>query len=139
MVDCIGEHSHEILSMAHCASISQGGQREQSNARSIAMCSYAFFIPALHVTHSVPCPAESETVAREDPSIFGYNLMNEPRSQEELYIIQRVTTDDLALPYNISYNQGNDLQQWVENMAGYVKSIDPVHLLTIGNERRRCI
>ena len=69
---------------------------------------------------------------REDPSIFGYNLMNEPRSQEELYIIQRVTTDDLALPYNISYNQGNDLQQWVENMAAYVKSIDPIHLLTIG-------
>ena len=69
---------------------------------------------------------------REDPAIFGYNLMNEPRSQEELYIIQRITTDDLALPYNISYNQGNDLQQWIENMAGYIKGIDPVHMLTIG-------
>ena len=62
--------------------------------------------------------------------------MNEPRSQNELYIIQRITTDDLALPYNISYNQGNDLQQWIENMAGYVKSIDPVHLLTIGGLRQ---
>ncbi|KAK9811999.1 hypothetical protein WJX73_007485 [Symbiochloris irregularis] len=71
---------------------------------------------------------------REDPTIFGYNLMNEPRSQNELFIIQRVTTDALALPYNISYNQGNDLQQWIEDMAGYVKSIDPIHLLTIGSE-----
>ena len=69
---------------------------------------------------------------REDPTIFSYDLMNEPRSQQDLYLIARVTTDALQQPYNLSYNQGNDLQQWVTNMAGYVKSIDPIHLLTIG-------
>ena len=68
---------------------------------------------------------------REDPSIFGYNLMNEPRSQSELYIVRRQTTDGSRM-YNISYNPGDDLQHWIEDMAGYVKSMDPIHLLSTG-------
>ena len=68
---------------------------------------------------------------REDPTIFGYNLMNEPRSQRELYLIRRQTTDGSKM-YNISYNPANDLQSWIEDMASYVKSIDPIHLLSTG-------
>ena len=68
---------------------------------------------------------------REDPSIFGYNLMNEPRSQAELYITQRKTTDGSKI-YNISYNPADDLQSWIEDMASYIKNIDPIHLLSTG-------
>ena len=68
---------------------------------------------------------------REDPSIFGYNLMNEPRSQSELYVVKRTTTDG-SREYNISYNPANDLQSWIEDMATYIKSIDPIHLLSTG-------
>lgn len=70
-------------------------------------------------------------VCREDPTIFGYNLMNEPRSQAELYIIKRQTNDGSKI-YNISYNPGDDLQKWIEDMAGYIKSMDPIHLLSTG-------
>lgn len=75
---------------------------------------------------------------REDPTIFGYNLMNEPRSQAELYIVKRVTTDG-SKEYNISYNPANDLQKWIEDMASYVKSIDPIHLLSTGVQFFFCI
>ena len=68
---------------------------------------------------------------RDDPTIFGYNLMNEPRSQAELYIVVRQTTDGSKI-YNISYNPADDLQSWIEDMAAYVKSLDPIHLLSTG-------
>jgi mannan endo-1,4-beta-mannosidase len=68
---------------------------------------------------------------REDPSIFGYNLMNEPRSQAELYVVRRTTSDGSKI-YNISYNPADDLQNWINDMAAYVKSIDPIHLLSTG-------
>ena len=71
-------------------------------------------------------------LCREDPSIFGYNLMNEPRSQAELYITQRKTTDGSKI-YNISYNPADDLQSWIEDMAAYIKAIDPIHLLSTGS------
>lgn len=57
--------------------------------------------------------------------------MNEPRSQSELYIVRRQTTDGSRM-YNISYNPGDDLQHWIEDMASYVKSMDPIHLLSTG-------
>lgn len=57
--------------------------------------------------------------------------MNEPRSQAELYITQRKTTDGSKI-YNISYNPADDLQSWIEDMAAYVKAIDPIHLLSTG-------
>ncbi len=57
--------------------------------------------------------------------------MNEPRSQAELYIVVRETTDG-SKQYNISYNPANDLQTWIEDMAAYVKSLDPIHLLSTG-------
>ncbi|CAI5488998.1 unnamed protein product, partial [Closterium sp. Naga37s-1] len=51
---------------------------------------------------------------REDPTIFGWELMNEPR----------VYADPL----------GDVLQAWITDMAAYVKSLDPNHLLSIGSE-----
>ena len=70
----------------------------------------------------------TSAACREDPTILGYNLMNEPRSQAELYLVVRQTTDG-SKQYNISYNPADDLQAWIEDMAAYVKSLDPIHLL----------
>ncbi|KAL0929034.1 hypothetical protein M5K25_000974 [Dendrobium thyrsiflorum] len=51
---------------------------------------------------------------KEDPTIFAWELMNEARCQAD--------------------PSGNKLQSWIEEMALYVKSIDPKHLLEIGIE-----
>ncbi|XP_038681023.1 mannan endo-1,4-beta-mannosidase 4-like [Tripterygium wilfordii] len=51
---------------------------------------------------------------KDDPTIFAWELMNEPRS-----------TTDLS---------GKQVQSWVEEMAAYLKSIDQNHLLDIGLE-----
>ncbi|XP_020597042.1 mannan endo-1,4-beta-mannosidase 6-like [Phalaenopsis equestris] len=51
---------------------------------------------------------------KDDPTIFAWELINEPRSP----------TDP----------SGNMLQSWIEEMAFHVKSIDPNHLLEIGLE-----
>ncbi|KAG4916749.1 hypothetical protein JHK87_054306 [Glycine soja] len=51
---------------------------------------------------------------KDDPAIFAWELMNEPRSQHD--------------------NSGKVIQQWVIEMAAYVKSIDSNHLLEIGLE-----
>ena len=69
---------------------------------------------------------------RDDPAIFGWDLMNEPRSTADLYVQQRRAATGPV--YNITFNSGDALQSWITDMAAYVKSIDPVHLLTIGSE-----
>ncbi|XP_077251052.1 mannan endo-1,4-beta-mannosidase 2-like isoform X2 [Tasmannia lanceolata] len=51
---------------------------------------------------------------RNDPTIFAWELINEPRC--------------------ISDASGDTLQDWIEEMAGFVKSIDRNHLLTLGLE-----
>ncbi|XP_058101029.1 mannan endo-1,4-beta-mannosidase 2-like [Magnolia sinica] len=51
---------------------------------------------------------------RNDPTIFAWELINEPRC-----------TSDAS---------GDTLQDWIEEMAGFVKSIDKNHLLTVGLE-----
>ncbi|KNA11219.1 hypothetical protein SOVF_137180 [Spinacia oleracea] len=51
---------------------------------------------------------------KDDPTIFAWELMNEPRC----------TSDP----------SGDKLQAWIQEMAAYVKSIDPKHLLEIGLE-----
>eukprot|EP01025_Chloroclados_australasicus_P004944 TRINITY_DN11367_c0_g1_i3.p1 TRINITY_DN11367_c0_g1~~TRINITY_DN11367_c0_g1_i3.p1 ORF type:complete len:843 (-),score=98.48 TRINITY_DN11367_c0_g1_i3:7-2208(-) len=71
---------------------------------------------------------------KEDPAIFGYNLMNEPRSKYDLYVVVRESNDPSVGQYNITYNNGSALQNWIEDVALFVKEIDPIHLLTIGEE-----
>ncbi|KAH7654097.1 Mannan endo-1,4-beta-mannosidase protein [Dioscorea alata] len=51
---------------------------------------------------------------KDDPTIFAWELINEPRCPSD--------------------PSGDKLQAWIEEMASYVKSIDPVHLLEIGEE-----
>ncbi|URE04009.1 Cellulase (glycosyl hydrolase family 5) [Musa troglodytarum] len=51
---------------------------------------------------------------KDDPTIFAWELMNEPRCMSDA--------------------SGDTLQEWIEEMAAYVKSIDKNHLLTIGLE-----
>lgn len=51
---------------------------------------------------------------RDDPTIFGWELINEPRCM----------TDP----------SGDTLQDWLEEMSMFIKSIDRNHLLTIGLE-----
>lgn len=51
---------------------------------------------------------------KDDPTIFAWELMNEPRC--------------------LSDPTGDTLQAWIEEMAVYVKSIDRKHLLEIGVE-----
>ncbi|KAM0933636.1 putative mannan endo-1,4-beta-mannosidase [Dioscorea sansibarensis] len=51
---------------------------------------------------------------RDDPAIFAWELINEPECRSDA--------------------TGDTLQDWLEEMAAYVKSIDKKHLLTIGLE-----
>lgn len=51
---------------------------------------------------------------KDDPTILAWELINEPRCSSD--------------------PSGDTLQTWIEEMASYVKSIDPVHLLEIGVE-----
>ncbi|KAL6597486.1 hypothetical protein ACP70R_046926 [Stipagrostis hirtigluma subsp. patula] len=51
---------------------------------------------------------------RDDPTILAWELINEPRCPSD--------------------PSGDMLQAWIEEMASYVKSIDPGHLLEIGVE-----
>ncbi|KAK3015791.1 hypothetical protein RJ639_007216 [Escallonia herrerae] len=56
----------------------------------------------------------SNITYKDDPTIFAWELMNEPRC----------TSDP----------SGDKLQEWIEEMAVYVKRIDPKHLVEIGLE-----
>ncbi|WOL20627.1 mannan endo-1,4-beta-mannosidase 1 [Canna indica] len=51
---------------------------------------------------------------KNDPTIFAWELMNEPRCQSDL--------------------SGHTIQEWIREMAAYVKSIDNKHLLEVGLE-----
>lgn len=56
---------------------------------------------------------------KDEPAIFAWELMNEPRYQD-------VSADE--------NKSGATLRKWVDEMASYVKSIDPNHLVGTGME-----
>ncbi|WP_410496129.1 X2-like carbohydrate binding domain-containing protein [Cellulosilyticum sp. ST5] len=56
---------------------------------------------------------------KDDPTIFAWDLMNEPRYQD-------VSTTENT--------QGITLRKWVDEMAGYIKSLDPNHMVSVGIE-----
>eukprot|EP01018_Ginkgo_biloba_P031702 Gb_04336 [translate_table: standard] len=58
--------------------------------------------------------ASSSIAYKDDPTIFAWELMNEPRC--------------------LSDPSGNTLQAWIQEMAAYVKSVDGEHLVEIGTE-----
>ena len=74
----------------------------------------------------------SGRVYRDDPTLFGFDLMNEPRSTADLYITQRKAATGPV--YNLTFNNGSAAQDWLADMAAWTKSLDPVHLLTVGSE-----
>ncbi|CAH2077697.1 unnamed protein product [Thlaspi arvense] len=51
---------------------------------------------------------------RNDPTIFAWELINEPRCSSDV--------------------SGDTLQDWIDEMTGFIKSIDGKHLLTVGLE-----
>lgn len=59
----------------------------------------------------------SGVVYKEDPTIFAWNLINEPRCESWL----------------VEGCEGR-LQGWIEEMSAYVKLLDPNHLVTVGGE-----
>ncbi|KAL0423205.1 UNVERIFIED_CONTAM: putative mannan endo-1,4-beta-mannosidase 9 [Sesamum radiatum] len=56
----------------------------------------------------------TEVAYKDDPTIFAWELMNEPRCQSDL--------------------SGKPIQDWVAEMSAYLKSMDKNHLLEIGME-----
>ena len=53
---------------------------------------------------------------KDDPTIFAWELANEPRASSD------------------QYGKNNVLYNWVAEMSAYVKSIDPNHMVAIGDE-----
>lgn len=51
---------------------------------------------------------------KDDPTILGWELANEPRCESD--------------------PSGDTLQEWIETMASYIKTIDSDHLVTTGSE-----
>jgi mannan endo-1,4-beta-mannosidase len=55
-------------------------------------------------------------VYRDDPTIFAWELINEPRVPQDW--------------------NGNVLQSWIADVSAHIKSIDPAHMVTTGVEVR---
>ncbi|WP_159434061.1 LPXTG cell wall anchor domain-containing protein [Clostridium grantii] len=60
-----------------------------------------------------------------DPTLFAWELMNEPR------IDYKHRGDN---NYPDSYYNGELLKEWTKEMAGYVKSLDSSHMVSLGSE-----
>lgn len=54
---------------------------------------------------------------KDDPTLFAWELMNEPRYQDAG-----------------ENSTGTTLRAWVDEMAGYIKSLDPNHMISLGIE-----
>ena len=67
-----------------------------------------------HATLTPAACAVPRSTYKEDPTVFGWELMNEPRNYDD--------------------SSGNTLQAWIDEMSAYVKSIDSLHMLTVGEE-----
>jgi mannan endo-1,4-beta-mannosidase len=64
----------------------------------------------------------SGVVYKDDPTIFGWELANEPRC-----------TNSGAFDNGAACNPPM-LTQWVAQMSSYIKSIDPNHMVSVGDE-----
>ncbi|GMH32787.1 hypothetical protein BSKO_00621 [Bryopsis sp. KO-2023] len=63
---------------------------------------------------------------KDDPTIFAWNIMNEPRCACS---VKRDPTSKSCDPAC-----GDDLQAWIEDMAEHIKSHSPIQMLTVGEE-----
>jgi hypothetical protein len=67
---------------------------------------------------------------KSDPTIFSWELMNEPRMD---------CTDDPTPNHTYCDPSGTKLRAWISMMSGYVKSLDPNHMVSTGSEGHGCI
>jgi endo-1,4-beta-mannosidase len=62
---------------------------------------------------------------KNDPTIFAWELMNEPRMD---------CSDDPTPTHQYCDPSGQTLRSWVSTMGSYVKGLDPRHMVTTGSE-----
>ena len=60
-------------------------------------------------------------VYREDPAIFAWELANEPRCRN-------------YKSFDADGWDNSTITRWVEEMSGYIKSLDPNHMVAVGDE-----
>ncbi len=76
-----------------------------------------------YVAHLIGRTNSIDGVAyREDPAIFSWELANEPR------------VSNLDLPGDWIAPDPAPLTQWASEMSRYIKSLDPNHLVSVGDE-----
>jgi mannan endo-1,4-beta-mannosidase len=64
-----------------------------------------------------------------DPSIFAWQLANEPRC----------SVGDKPYPSSPSCVKNHTLTQWADEMSSYVRSLDQVHMISVGDEGFPCL
>lgn len=67
----------------------------------------------------------SHVTYKDDPTVFAWELMNEPRMD---------CNDDPTPNHQYCDPSGKTLQNWIRMMSGYVKSLDPQHMVATGSE-----
>jgi endo-1,4-beta-mannosidase len=72
-------------------------------------------------------PQYADREYRDDPTIFAWELANEARCNE-------CVSRDLAM----GQFKGYTVAQWVNEMATYIKTLDPNHMVTTGEEGFDC-
>ncbi len=67
---------------------------------------------------------------KDDPTIFAWELMNEPNIS---------CADDPTPTHQYCDPTGKVLQTWIATMSQYIKSLDPLHMVTAGAEAHGAI
>lgn len=63
-------------------------------------------------------------VYRDDPTIFAWNIINEPRCNCDVRVQGEQCEPECA----------DEIQAWIEEMSQFIKEQDPIHMITIGEE-----
>lgn len=67
---------------------------------------------------------------KDDPTIFSWELMNEPRMD---------CSDDPTTAHQYCDPSGQTLRTWISTMSGYIKGLDPNHMVSTGSEGHGCV
>ena len=62
---------------------------------------------------------------KDDPTVFAWELMNEPRSD---------CADDPTPDHRYCDPSGSTVRSWISTMGAYVKQLDPEHMVATGGE-----